>query len=53
MSKYRVAYTFVKVEEEFIDAESFDDARNKWEEEGLDAELFFIEDENGEQIIFD
>ena len=31
----------------------FDEAQAKWENEGLDAELFFIEDEEGNQIVFD
>lgn len=53
MPKFRVAYTVTKVEEEEIEAKDFDEAQAKWEAEGRDAELFFIEDENGEQIIFD
>lgn len=53
MSKFRVAYTKTIVVEECIDAETFDEAQAKWEDEGLDAELFFIEDENGQQIIYD
>ena len=53
MKKYRVAWTVTKVEEDNIEAESIDDARQKWEAMGLDAELFFIEDEEGNQVIFD
>ena len=53
MKKFRVAYTITKVEEEFIEAEDMDEAQTKWEKQGLDAELFFIEDEDGNQIIFD
>ena len=53
MPKYRVAYTVTKVEEETIEAKDFDEAQAKWENEGLDAELFFIEDEEGNQIVFD
>ncbi len=53
MPKYRVAYTVTKVEEETIEAKDFDEAQAKWENEGLDAELFFIEDEKGNQIVFD
>ena len=53
MAKFRVAYTITKVEEEFIEAKDFDDAQRKWEDEGIDAELFFIENEKGEQIVFD
>lgn len=53
MAKFRVAYTVTKVEEEMIEAKDFDEAQAKWENEGLDAELFFIEDEEGHQIVFD
>lgn len=53
MAKFRVAYTITKVEEEMIEAKDFDEAQAKWENEGLDAELFFIEDEKGHQIVFD
>ena len=51
--KYRVAYTKTVVDEEFVDAESFEDAQKWFDDQGMDAELFFIEDENGEQVIFD
>ena len=50
---YRVVYTQTAFNEIAIDAASFDDAQKKYEELGMDADLFFIEDENGEQIIFD
>ena len=53
MAKFRVAYTVTKVEEEMIEAKDFDEAQAKWEKEGCDAELFFIEDEAGNQIVFD
>ena len=53
MAKYRVVYTVSRCNEETIEANSFEDAQKKWEDEGLDGELFFIEDENGDQIIFD
>ena len=53
MKKYRVVWTVTEVEEEFVDAESMDDAQNKWEEMGVDGELFFIEDEDGNQMIYD
>lgn len=52
MQKYRVVYTYTKCGEDQIDAESFDDAKEKWENCGYDAELFFIEDEEGNQIIY-
>lgn len=53
MKKYRVVWTVTKCEEDSLDAESFDEAREKWEARGLDAELFFIEDEEGNQVVFD
>ena len=52
MEKYRVVYTYSKCEEDWIDANSFEEAKEKWENEGYDAELFFIEDEEGNQIIY-
>ncbi len=54
MKKFVVAYTFTRVEEEELEAKNFDEAQKKWEEEGIDAELFFIRDtETGEEIVFD
>ena len=53
MREYRVVYTHTVCGEERLYAESFDDAKKKWEDEGIDAELFFIEDENGNQVVFD
>ena len=53
MAKYRVAYTYTNYDEDYIDADSFEEAKEKWEDEGYDAELFFIEDENGDQVIYD
>lgn len=53
MAKFRVVYTVTKVEEETIEAKDFDEAEARWNDEGYDAELFFIEDEEGNQIIFD
>lgn len=51
--KYRVVYTQTAVNEIEVEAESFDEAQKKYEDIGLDAELFFIEDEKGCQVIFD
>lgn len=51
--RYRVAFIRSIVDEEIIDAESVDEAKKIWENEGLDADLFFIEDEEGNQVIFD
>lgn len=51
--KYRVAYTYNKYGEDEIEANSIDEAKAKWEDIGYDAELFFIEDEEGNQVIYD
>ena len=51
--KYTVAYTFTKVGEDVIDANSVDEAKEKWEEMGYDAELFFIRDEQGNEVVYD
>ena len=51
--KYTVGYTITKVEEEIIEANSIDEAKEKWEQMGYDAELFFIRDEQGKEIIYD
>lgn len=50
--KYRVVYTYTKCEEVIIEANNVDEAKEKWENEEFDAELFFIEDEEGEQKVF-
>jgi len=51
--KYRVVYTITTVKEIDVDAASVDEAQAMWEDEGYDGELFFIEDENGNQVIYD
>ena len=51
--KYRVTYTQTSFHEEWVDANSFDEAQDQWEKQGLDADLFFIEDESGQQVFFD
>ena len=51
--KYRVVWTVTEVREEFIEASSEDEARSRWENEPNDGgELFFIEDEEGNQTIY-
>lgn len=54
--KYRVVWTITDVREEIIEADSEDEAREEWESEvhsyDCDRELFFIEDENGNQTIY-
>lgn len=51
--KFRVVYDVTRMDEETIDAESFDEAESIWLNEGLDARLFCIEDENGDTIFYD
>ena len=54
--KYRVVWTITDVREEIIEANSEDEAREEWESEcgswDCDRELFFIEDEDGNQTIY-
>ena len=47
MGKYRVVSIKTIAEEEIIEASDFDEAQSKWEEMGIDGELYFIEDEHG------
>lgn len=51
--KYRVVYTVTAVKEIEVDADSVDEAQALWENDGYDGELFFIEDEEGNQVIYD
>ena len=54
MAKFRVAWIVSEVKEEVVEAESVEDAQRWWENEPNDGgELFFIEDEQGNQVIFD
>ena len=51
--KYRVAWIVSEVKEEVIEAASEDEAKSIWEYELDDGgELFFIEDEEGNQTIY-
>lgn len=54
--QYRVVWTITDVREEIIEADSEDAAREEWESEvgswDCDRELFFIEDEDGNQTIY-
>lgn len=52
MGSYRVVYIKSVVSEEWIDADSVDEAKDIWEARGLDGDLFFIEDEEGHQVIY-
>ena len=53
MATYRVYYIYHKVDQDLIEAESVDDAKAKWEAIGYDADLFIIEDEEGNQEVYD
>ena len=50
---YRVVWMKTTVSEEQIEANSIDEAKEKWERLGCDGELFFIEDEEGDQVVYD
>lgn len=50
--KYRIVYTYVKYEDDIIEADNASEAKVKWENEGYDADLFYIEDEEGKQVFF-
>ena len=52
--QYRVVWTITDVREEIIEADSEDEAREQWMTECWhdDDELFFIEDEQGNQTIY-
>ena len=50
---YRVVYIISDCRETYIDANSIDEAKSKWESENDDdGELFFIESENGDQVVY-
>lgn len=51
--KYEVIYTYTKTESDIIEANSVDEAQQKWEDMGYDAELFIIRDENGNEVVYD
>ena len=50
--KYRVAQIVHKYKEIEIEADSPKAAKDKWDDMDIDGDLFFIEDENGKQIIY-
>lgn len=52
MSEYRVVWIESHCKEENIQAESFEDAARKWEDLGADGEIYFIEDPDGKQLVF-
>ena len=51
--KFKVVYDVTKIEEEIIDAASFDEAESIWLNKGMDARLYCIKDENGKEVIYD
>lgn len=51
--KYEVIYTYTKTGSDFIEANSVDEAKQKWEDIGYDAELFIIRDENENEVVYD
>ena len=52
--KYKVVWIIHDVREETIEANSEDEAMEQWRSEAWhdDDDLFFIEDENGNQTIY-
>lgn len=50
--KYFVNYEIIVREQDIIEADSFEEAQNKWENMALDGELCYIADENGEMVEF-
>lgn len=50
--KYMVTWFEYKCYSDFIEAESVDEAKTKWEDFGIDGDLFLIEDEEGNQTIY-
>lgn len=51
--KFKVIYDVTKVEEEILEAGSFDEAESIWLDRGMDARLYSISDENGNEKIYD
>ena len=52
MKRYKVVYTYTEVKETYVDAEDIEEAKQKWEDEGRDAELYFIESPEGFKIFY-
>ena len=53
MAQYEAAFTFTKAGTEIIEVNSVEEAEEKWAAMGYDAELFFIRDENGHEVVYD
>lgn len=52
MSKFEVVYIISEVEEDIVEAESVDDAKEKWEAKGFDGDVFIIRDEEGNEVVY-
>lgn len=50
--RYFVNYEVIVREQDIIEADSFEEAQDKWENMELDGELCYIADENGEMVEF-
>ena len=50
--KFLIGYTITEAFTEQMEAKDFDEAKKKFDEIGGDAELIFIRDENGEEVIY-
>ena len=53
MKAYKIIYTKTIVEEYIEGANSVEEAQRKFENSGIDGELFIIEDAEGNQTYFD
>lgn len=51
--KYEVIYTYKKTGMDIIEANSVDEAQQKWKDMDYAAELFIIRDENGNEVVYD
>ena len=58
MAKYEVTYIITEAKTMTIEADSFDEAKSKWEDDESvwyssgEPELFLIEDEDGNQVVY-
>lgn len=52
MAKYKIIYLKTIAGEDVIEASDFDEAQAKWEDRGINGELYSIEDENGMTLYY-
>ena len=52
MATYKIIYLKTIAAEDVIEAANFDEAQAKWEDLGLDGELYSIEDEHGMTLYY-